>query len=151
VLEPTRIDTLRDKQGEYFSPQYTSVVLTRAGNIIALDSDDKQLILFDTTGRELQRVGRNGGGPGEFRFPRGIFVLSGDSIAVWDMGLRRMSVFDENLRFDRTEQFAKWDFAGGESALVGRLADGRWVARIVAGSFNPDPELGARIAVTRRA
>ena len=74
-LMPTRIDTLRDAQGEFFSPQYTSLALTRAGNTVALDSDDKQLILFDTTGRELHRVGRNGGGPANSVFRAGSSCL----------------------------------------------------------------------------
>ena len=144
---PTRIDTLRDDQGEYFSPSWTSFVLTRAGRVVALDQDDQRIVMFDSSGRQRHSVGRNGAGPGEFRFPRRIFSLPGDSIAVWDIGLRRLSLFDSALKFDRTEQFPRWDFAGDESELVGRLADGRWVARLVAhGSFDHF-RVGARLAI----
>lgn len=142
---PIRVDSLREADGELYSPTWLTFAMTRAGNVIAIDQDDKRLALFDTLGRKQYAVGRNGSGPGEFRFPNRIFVLPGDSIAVWDSGLRRISYFDDTLKFVRTEQFALWNFTGGQSQIVGRLSDGRWVAQMESRAFNPDPEVGARI------
>lgn len=141
----TGTDTLRDEQGEPYSPSWGYFALTRAGRVVAIDQDDRRLVLFDSGGRQIHATGRVGSGPGEFRFPRGIFSLPGDSVAVWDIGLRRLSLFDSALKFVRTEQFEQWDGVGGESEPVGRLDDGRWVARVVTRGSSGNL-VGARLA-----
>ena len=73
-----------------------------------------------------------------------IFSLPGDSIAVWDYWSRRLSLFDASLRLDRTERFVLWASLDRASSPVGRLADGRWVWRVVSYRTNlfwrPDVE-----------
>jgi hypothetical protein len=52
------------------------------------------LHVFNERGARLRGVGREGGGPGEFRGLDGLGLMRGDSLAVWDMQLRRVSIFD---------------------------------------------------------
>ena len=142
-----RIDTLRDALGAPFSPSYATVVLGSTDGAIAIDNDEKQVVRFDSTGRQTRVAGRKGGGPGEFQWPTAVFVLPRDSVAVWDAGLRRLTYYDRALTFDRTELFEQWDFGGVDDGLVGRMADGRWVARVTRTRTNPDERAGVRSIV----
>jgi len=147
AVRALRVDTLRDSTGEHFSPSSTTVALTRTGGVVALDNDDKRIVIFDSGGVQRHSAGRPGSGPGEFRYLRGVFVLPGDSIAVWDPGLRRMSFFDAALKFDRTEPFPSWEFSSVFSEIVGRFADGRWVAKMATGQMYVDAKSGALAVV----
>ncbi len=147
AAKPVRVDTLRDSTGAHFSPSQTTVALTRAGGVVALDTDDKRVVVFDSTGVQRHASGRVGSGPGEFRYLRGVFALPDDSIAVWDPMLRRMSYFDGALKFDRTEAFPKWEFSSVFAELVGRFSDGRWVAKMSNDRIAPDAKSGAEAVV----
>src|SRR5690606_14981320 len=50
--------------------------------------------IFSRNGTYLRSVGREGGGPGEFRFPTTLARLPGDSMLVLDLELRRAMVVD---------------------------------------------------------
>ncbi len=127
---PIRVDILRDSAGVHFSPSFTTIALTRTGGVVALDNDDNRVRVFDSTGLQQYAVGRAGQGPGEFRQLSRAFVLPADSVAVWDPTLRRMSFFDATLKLDRMESFVAWDFSGIYADVVGRFADGRWLATL---------------------
>lgn len=142
--KPVRIDTMRTATGEFFSPSYTWYSVNRAGRVVAIDQDDKRVVLFDSTGRQLASAGRNGAGPGEFRCPTAPYVLTADSIAIWDACLRRISVFTPTLKFVRSELFPRWNFRA-DSRPVGRLADGRWVG-VLRSANGARPEVGIREA-----
>src|SRR5690606_36236913 len=62
-----------------------------AGELYVLDSGNKQVMVFDSTGRRLTAFGREGGGPGEFIRPIRIVVDS--VVRVFDAGHYRVSVF----------------------------------------------------------
>src|SRR5690606_9354796 len=62
-----------------------------AGELYVLDSGNKQVMVFDSTGRRLTAFGREGGGPGEFIRPIRIAVDS--VVRVFDAGQYRVSVF----------------------------------------------------------
>lgn len=64
------------------------------GRIVVLDRGRDNVRVFDATGRLLASFGRQGSGPGEFRFPGRLELLAGDSLAVWDLNLRRITVLD---------------------------------------------------------
>jgi hypothetical protein len=49
-------------------------------------------------------MGRAGEGPGEFRVPWRLFNWPGDSLLVWDVGLRRASIFAVSGELGRTFQ-----------------------------------------------
>ncbi len=73
-------------------------------NVTGLDVDSRgQLYVSDwgvpsiavlaPDGRLLRRIGRRGAGPGEFSNPTGVQVLRSDSVQVYDLQLRRITVF----------------------------------------------------------
>jgi hypothetical protein len=71
------------------------------GRVVIADRGSQTLRMFDTHGAHLRDIGRVGEGPGEFRGLDGVALLRGDSIAAWDLRLRRLSVFDPTGRMAR--------------------------------------------------
>lgn len=69
--------------------------------IVAVDGDAMALAFLDSTGAMLQRVGREGAGPGEFQFPSWVGRCHSDSLFVWDAQLQRMSVFSATGSYAR--------------------------------------------------
>ncbi len=63
---------------------------------------DARVLVYELPGGRVRQVGRRGSGPGEFIDPSLLALFDGDSIAVYDQGLRRLSIFDPNLRFVRS-------------------------------------------------
>ncbi len=53
-----------------------------------------QLLLFDPTGRFIRTTGRAGDGPGEFRYVGWLGRCAGDTVTVWDLRHRRMTLVD---------------------------------------------------------
>jgi hypothetical protein len=68
------------------------VAVTRAGNIVVMDAKANELRVFDRTGKFVERIGRAGDGPGEFRNPAAIVVTPRDELLVVDLR-RRLSTF----------------------------------------------------------
>lgn len=71
------------------------------GRLAVLDADANVMVLLDSAGTVLRRVGREGAGPGEFEFPSWVGRCNGDSLFVWDPSLARISVFDAAGDFSR--------------------------------------------------
>lgn len=72
-----------------------------SGHIFVLDAGDRSIRVFDSAGRFVRRFGRQGGGPGEFQSPVGIWVDS--LVGVSDMTQHRMTWFTLHGRHVRTE------------------------------------------------
>lgn len=68
------------------------VAITRAGHIVIMDSKLSELRVFDRSGKFVERIGRAGDGPGEFRNPAAMVVTPRDEILVVDLR-RRLSTF----------------------------------------------------------
>ena len=77
------------------------------GRLLVVDQLGKDLVLFDSTGQLVQRVGRAGEGPGEFQGPSWIGRCFGDSAIVWDSRLDRMTVVAPNGEVQRQFSFFK--------------------------------------------
>jgi hypothetical protein len=77
----------------------TALRLTSGGVVIA---DGALLRYYDAKGRLLRRVGRPGGGPGEFRSIESICLIQADTLVAFDGRQRRMSLFDSRGEFVRT-------------------------------------------------
>lgn len=68
------------------------VVRLPSGQIVVANAGTSELRVFDRAGRYLATAGRNGEGPGEFRYPE-LVGRSGDTLLAWDGRLRRVSRF----------------------------------------------------------
>lgn len=54
------------------------------GSTLVLDGAERKLLLLDAKGVEVRQIGRNGDGPGEYRSPRVLFPLGGDTTVILD-------------------------------------------------------------------
>lgn len=73
--------------------QVTGVDVDSRGRVYVADWFAARVAVLDSAGRLLETVGRKGLGPGEFRSMRGLQVLPGDSLLVYDPTAARLSVF----------------------------------------------------------
>jgi hypothetical protein len=66
--------------------------VTRAGAVVVLDAGLSHVRVYDSTGALLERFGREGEGPAEFKSARALAVSPNDEIAVYDLS-GRIQVF----------------------------------------------------------
>lgn len=74
------------------------------GRMAVLDAGNRNVRIFDPSGRHALSFGRQGEGPGEFSFPYQLEFLPPDILMVWDLQTWRTSWFDLEgnlLREDR--------------------------------------------------
>lgn len=90
----------------------------RAGRIWVYDGPSTSIFLFGGSGNLLRRIGRRGGGPGEFNQNSGMVALADTGLAVWDPSNARVSFFDSAGTF-RTS----WPTPGGFSTSNGLITD----------------------------
>ena len=98
----------------------------RDGRIVVADGGAGTLRMFGPEGTLRWSAGRPGDGPGEYRLIESLGVGPGDSIWVFDFGLRRFTILTSGGETARTVPL------GGELSAVGavgRLPDGRFVVR----------------------
>src|SRR5690606_15809533 len=72
----------------------SDIAMDSRRNLYLLQARVPRVLQFDSTGVFLRSIGRGGEGPGEFRFPDAIEIDSLDNLWVWDVGTRRVSIFD---------------------------------------------------------
>ena len=118
-------------------PQGVTVVRLRSGQIVV--AVRKELRWFDARGGWIRTVGRDGSGPGEFR-QIDLIAPVGDSLLVYDFGLRRISAFDSAGRYGRGQTLVDPDTLG-ETFPVGVLSDSRL---LLATYHTPPPVNGLR-------
>ncbi len=94
TLGETAIATIGREDGpeHFIFGEIASVGTTRQGTVIVIDRKTEDVRLFDARGQFLQRLGRRGQGPGEFRAPHSLLVTPNDEIWIADMQ-RRLTVF----------------------------------------------------------
>ncbi|HEX2079622.1 MAG TPA: hypothetical protein VHG08_17985, partial [Longimicrobium sp.] len=73
--------------------QVTGLDVDSRGRVYVGDWFAARVAVLDSAGRLVGTVGRRGLGPGEFRSIRGVQVLPGDSVLVFDPSAARLSVF----------------------------------------------------------
>jgi hypothetical protein len=71
----------------------TSVAEDPEGRFYVLNFGDKRILAFDSTGKHLRTIGRQGRGPGEFVAPRTLGITGTDGLAVVDLMLARVDRF----------------------------------------------------------
>jgi len=59
-----------------------NIVVDDEGTAYILDTQLKEVIVYGATGRFLQTIGRQGDGPGEFRYPINMFITPDNQIGV---------------------------------------------------------------------
>jgi hypothetical protein len=69
------------------------------GRLLVADPLGGLLVAVDLRTGAMEPVGREGGGPGEWRQPDAVFSLPGDSTLLIDLGNTRLSVLDPAGRF----------------------------------------------------
>lgn len=90
-----------DGASEYQFHRVSDALRRRDGSIAVVDAS-RTLRVFSPQGELVWTAGAEGEGPGEFNYPQKIVELPGDSLAVWDSGLGRFSVFTSSGGFVRT-------------------------------------------------
>ncbi|MGV3707880.1 MAG: thioredoxin domain-containing protein [Gemmatimonas sp.] len=69
-----------------------SLATSATGDIVVFDFGSMELRAFNTAGQPRWRIGRKGGGPGEFRNAMDVKATNDSNLAVIDMGNRRITV-----------------------------------------------------------
>ena len=99
------------------------------GRVLVADEGTMSLRWFGTDGKLLQARGRKGDGPGEYRsFSRVLEI--GDSIAIYDGQLRRITLLSRDGFVGRTITLTSPPGALVPPSPIGRLPDGTWIARL---------------------
>jgi hypothetical protein len=100
--EVFRIGTKSGEGPELFG-QIVAVVADEEGRLLVLDSQARELRIFDARGSHLRTVGGRGGGPGELGNPIGMVLHPEDGSAwVVDPGNGRVSIFESDGEFRTT-------------------------------------------------
>lgn len=100
LVQRTRIGSLSRDADAFGRVAY--VALRRNGDVVVADDQSHRVSVFGADGQLKRQIGRQGQGPGEFELPWLIAILSGDSVAVWDAALARVSVFSPSHAFVRS-------------------------------------------------
>jgi hypothetical protein len=75
------------------------------GSVAVANAGTLEMRLFGSGGADPVNLGRDGDGPGEFRSLGKVFLIVGDSLAVADSRLLRVTVMDRLGTFSRTVPF----------------------------------------------
>jgi hypothetical protein len=125
--------TLRTTGG-YAVGKPTWISVDRAHRFVVADESDKNLKLFDGSGRAAGTVGRPGSGPGEFTALLGGGTI-GDSLYAYDFNGTRLSLFTGEGRYARSVELGA---AGTPMPASVRVIDDSLV--LVAGFAIGSPE-----------
>lgn len=71
----------------------SSIAVTSDGDILVADAQNATITVLDHEGTVRRTLGRRGDGPGEFREPRALQILTNDSTLVFDARHRRLTVY----------------------------------------------------------
>ena len=151
-VAPDPILTIGTQSGseEFQLVAVAAAVRQSDGGIVAVDRGARAVRLYDSRGHFVRTLGGGGSGPGEFLDPSSIVLGPGDSVAVWDGRLLRLTRFDASGALAAVETL---DLARIARALepplypgsVEPLADGGFLVRIVEKSAKTPPSGMARL------
>jgi hypothetical protein len=103
----------------------------RNGDLVLVDRHYQHVAIHDSTGRVKVRFGRRGQGPDEFNDVEGVFSLPGDTIMVFDRTRQIGYLYHQYKATGARIDFREWRFTEKlGQLLLGRFADGRWVASL---------------------
>jgi len=117
------------------------------GRTVMINSGTQELRFYGADGLFLGSTGAEGEGPGEFRSLGFLWRSRGDSLVVYDLGLRRFSVFGDDGAYARS-----FLLSSDESQLAfpeGVFEDGSVLAAVDEGDQGNYGELGVLRGVMR--
>ncbi len=113
----------REGEGPSQFGRLTGGVFLADGQIAVMDALAKEVRVFDSAGRHLRTFGGDGDGPGEFRRIAGLFRYPGDSLAAFDQGLYRTTIFSRSPGLLRSIP----NQVEGNFVVFGLIGDGPFV------------------------
>jgi hypothetical protein len=126
-----------DGAPEYQLLYVRGATLLSDGRIAILNGGNHSYSLYDRQGRFLRTVGGKGQGPGEFEAPVWMGRVAGDSVAVWDQKLKRLTFFGPDGTLGRvTSASGAAGAAGMFPQFVGIFPDG-------SAALDPGPDVMA--------
>jgi hypothetical protein len=117
---------------EYEFQGVVAAIRDRGGRLVVLDRSRRRISVFGPDGSFVNASGREGRGPGEYDSPSALWRLPGDSLAVYDPAVGRVSILDGDAGWVRSVQVQP---VGTLVLPSGALDDGRL---LVVNAF-PDP------------
>ena len=118
-----------EEDGVPFSGAPEGGAVTRDGSIVFVDVASQQVVLFDSTGKQVRTLGQKGQGPGEFELISAVFPITDDTLAVFDRRRQSMSFIVGAKLSAATVSFRAWDFEVNSAMnIVGRFKTGEWIA-----------------------
>ena len=104
TIELTHVGTFSDSVEPGVLPDFMVYAMRDRSNRIYTTTRRKdQLLVFDSVGTLVGRLGKSGEGPGEYRNIQRVLVGDADSIYVLDNGLGRVTVYNPSLVLARTQ------------------------------------------------
>lgn len=98
------------------------VALGTGGRLYIADDLNHRVSVYGVDGKLIRQVGNRGQGPGEFESPWELAVDPADSLFVWDVSLKRVTVFGPDLQHVRSFPLPPfWLVNGLEFLPDGRL------------------------------
>jgi len=128
-----------------------------SGRILVYDRPSNSGLLFGADGRLERRVGRQGGGPGEFNSNNGMVALGDSGWAIWDSRNARISYFTSAGEF-RTSSLTPAQFSTSNGLVTDRTGrlylrrpvtaprEGEILGRMGLVRVKPDGTLGDSLA-----
>jgi hypothetical protein len=136
AVEETRIGSANAADPNVLFADIWDVTLDGLGRIYVLDRQPNEVRVFSPSGAYVCTLGREGGGPGEFRNPIGLAWGPEGNLWVVDVGNGRYSVFDSAGRYldSYPRRIGAWGYPwGGGFDDAGRLYEPSLVRDAVAG------------------
>jgi hypothetical protein len=121
--------------GDFF--QVTGSVVHDDGTIVVAEAGSRTLRRFSPEGEPRETVGGPGEGPGEFQGISFAAPYPGDSLLVFDLNLRRLSIFGADGRFGRSFQLQ-----ASEAAPFGNVRGVHRDGSLIATGFSQTPPGG---------
>ena len=129
VPKPVSTEALRHSDDVPFTTNPGGGFATRDGLFAFVDVAQQSIVVFDSTGRRRESLGRRGQGPGEFQHLEAAFALPGDTLAGFDRMTQSITLFHAGIVVGESVRFVGWrTVTDATMKLVGRFNDGRWVA-----------------------
>lgn len=101
-----------------------SVLELESGSVAVTMPGERAVFIFDSTGRALDTLGREGEGPGEFQMASSLFRGLQGAFAVLDPVARRLTYYGADLRYDSIREIP----VVHDARSVVRVANGSWLS-----------------------